>query len=179
MLGPLYATYLDGDLPFQSGGRYTLWSRLGSMSLMEVRNYIVGPLTEELVFRSTILAVSILARFSVFGMVFGTPLWFGIAHAHHALETFRKNGSTSQAAIQALAGCLFQLTYTTLFGWFASYLFVRTGSILPPLASHIFCNLMGIYLPSTAIQRYPSERSWIWLAYVGGLAGFIFGMRRL
>lgn len=53
---------------------------------------------------------------------------------------------------------MFQLTYTTLFGWFASYLFVRTGSILPPLVAHVFCNMMGIYLPNTAIARHPSRR---------------------
>jgi hypothetical protein len=39
---------------------------------------------------------------------------------------------------------VFQLVYTTLFGWYASYLFLRTGSILPPILSHIFCNIMGL-----------------------------------
>ena len=67
---------------------------------------------------------------------------------------------------------VFQISYTTLFGWFASYLFLRTGecccralsqklragSVLPPLASHVFCNIMGIYLPTTAIQRHPSHK---------------------
>ena len=51
---------------------------------------------------------------------------------------------------------MFQLSYTTLFGWFASYLFVRTGSIVPPLLSHMFCNYMGIYFPSTAVRRHPT-----------------------
>jgi membrane protease YdiL (CAAX protease family) len=53
----------------------------------------------------------------------------------------------------------FQLTYTTLFGWFAAYLFLRTRSVLPPLAAHVYCNIMGIYLPGTAIRRYPSKRT--------------------
>ena len=37
-----------------------------------------GPLTEELVFRSTILAASMLGGLSLKSLVFGTPLWFGI-----------------------------------------------------------------------------------------------------
>lgn len=53
---------------------------------------------------------------------------------------------------------VFQLGYTTLFGWFAAYLFVRTGSVLPPLVSHVFCNVMGIYLPSTALARHPEHK---------------------
>jgi len=52
---------------------------------------------------------------------------------------------------------VFQLGYTTLFGWFAAYLFVRTGSVLPPLVSHVFCNVMGIYLPGTAVARHPEH----------------------
>jgi prenyl protein peptidase len=64
-----------------------------------------GPLTEELVFRSTILAVSSLARLSLASLVFATPLWFGVAHAHHAWEVYRKSERGRAAAIRALAGC--------------------------------------------------------------------------
>lgn len=88
-----------------------------------------------------------------------------IAHAHHAVEVFTKGGKTSQAAVQAIVGArkfvpdvtdpVFQLSYTTLFGWYASYLFLRTGSIVPPLLAHGFCNYMGIYLPGHAIRHYP------------------------
>jgi prenyl protein peptidase len=57
---------------------------------------------------------------------------------------------------------VFQLGYTTLFGWFASYVYLRTGSVIPPLASHIFCNLMGIYLPTTAVARHPPYKLCEW-----------------
>ena len=30
------------------------------------------------------------------------------------------------------------------------------GSILPPLAAHVFCNWMGIYMPTTASKRHPT-----------------------
>ncbi|WRT63467.1 uncharacterized protein IL334_000372 [Kwoniella shivajii] len=183
--GPLLAMFLDGELPI-IGNRYhgeSVTQRIGrgwrELGLIELRNYGVGPITEELVFRSTILSVSILGGLSFKSLVFGTPLWFGIAHAHHALETFRKQGSTKQAAIQAVLGCLFQLSYTTLFGWFASYLFLRAGSVIPPLTSHIFCNVMGIYLPSTAIHRHQEKKALIWGSYIAGIIGFIWGVRKI
>ncbi|KAK8845309.1 hypothetical protein IAR55_006022 [Kwoniella newhampshirensis] len=185
LIGPLFAMYLDGELPVLGGRRYGegIWKRIKrgwrEFGLVEIRNFIVGPITEELVFRSTILAVSILGRLPFKSMVFGTPMWFGIAHAHHALEVYRKNGSTKSAAVQALLACLFQLTYTTLFGWFASYLFLRTGSVLPPLTAHIYCNMMGIYLPGSAIQRHPKQARGIWGSYFAGIAVFVWGLKRL
>ncbi|GFZ43701.1 hypothetical protein JCM24511_01421 [Saitozyma sp. JCM 24511] len=181
LLGPLYAMWLDGTLPLQGYGSLThrIKGHWASWGLVDMRNYVVGPLTEELVFRSTILAVSSLARLSLASLVLATPLWFGVAHAHHAWEVYRKSERGRAAAIRALAGCAFQLTYTTLFGWFAAYLFLRTRSVLPPLAAHVYCNIMGIYLPGTAIRRYPSKRIAIWASYLAGIAGFVFGLTRL
>lgn len=62
-------------------------------------------MTEELVFRSTILSVSILARLSSKSLIFGTPLWFGLAHAHHAVEVYRRSGGGREAAVKAIGGC--------------------------------------------------------------------------
>ncbi|WWC66998.1 uncharacterized protein I206_100905 [Kwoniella pini CBS 10737] len=185
MTGPLYSTYLDDELPIFRNKYYgeNLWDGIKrswrSFGLIEFRNYIVGPITEELVFRSTILSVSILGGIPFKSLVFATPLWFGVAHAHHALETYRKNGSTRNAAIHAILSCLFQLSYTTLFGWFASYIYLKTGSVIPSLTSHIFCNVMGIYLPTLAVARHPKRKIQIWTSYLAGIAGFVWGLSRL
>ncbi|AAW46237.2 prenyl-dependent CAAX protease, putative [Cryptococcus deneoformans JEC21] len=182
MIGPLYAMYLSGEVPvigWRKKGE-TLWSTLKrEFGLVEVRNYIVGPLTEEMVFRSTILAVSLLGRLSLKSLVFGTPMWFGIAHAHHGFEMYKRNGRNGAAALQAILTTLFQLTYTTLFGWFASYLYLRTGSVLPPLSAHIYCNVMGIYLPTVAVKRYPKRKALILGTYLAGIVGFYFGIKVL
>lgn len=45
---------------------------------MQCRANTQGPLTEELVFRSAIISVSILGGFSWKQIVFATPLWFGL-----------------------------------------------------------------------------------------------------
>lgn len=75
-----------------------------------------------MVFRSTILAVSLLGRLPLKSLVFGTPMWFGIgtlngllefnisldvdlfwvAHAHHGFEMYKKNGRNGAAALQAI-----------------------------------------------------------------------------
>jgi len=39
---------------------------------------------------------------------------------------------------------LFQFIYTTLFGWFAAFVFLRTGSLYPAIAAHAFCNWLGL-----------------------------------
>lgn len=60
-------------------------------------------------------------------MIFGTPLWFGVAHVHHAWETYKSRGRTSSALRFAMLQSSVQFTYTTLFGWYANFLFLRTG----------------------------------------------------
>lgn len=37
----------------------------------------------------------------------------------------------------------FQFAFTTVFGWFATFVFLRTGHLTAAVAVHAFCNLMG------------------------------------
>ena len=37
-----------------------------------------------------------------------------------------------------------QFAYTTLFGWYACFVFVRTGSLPAVVLAHVFCNWMGL-----------------------------------
>lgn len=39
---------------------------------------------------------------------------------------------------------LFQGVYTTVFGWYETLVFLRTGSLAAPVAVHAFCNWMGV-----------------------------------
>lgn len=70
--------------------------------------------------------------------------FYTIAHLHHAWENYTKFGRTSRALKNALFSSLFQFIYTSIFGWYASYVFLRTGSIWPPIVCHSFCNMMGV-----------------------------------
>ncbi len=45
---------------------------------------------------------------------------------------------------QALLAVLVQLSYTSIFGAYASFIFIRGGHIAAAIAAHIFCNFMGL-----------------------------------
>ncbi|EIN12707.1 Abi-domain-containing protein [Punctularia strigosozonata HHB-11173 SS5] len=174
--GSLYAQYLFLKLPGQSR-----WTVRGSLlplfnTWTGLRNFVFGPITEELVFRSCILAAYHLAGASKRFMIFVTPLWFGLAHVHHALETYQRLGQTPQALKTALVSSLFQFGYTTLFGFHAGYLFLRTSSIWPPIVAHVFCNIMGLPQISWEMKCFPTKRHSIMVMYILGVVGYIYSM---
>src|SRR4051812_20716306 len=74
--------------------------------------------------------------------IFLTPLIFRLAHVHHFYE-FRLP-PPAVPATAALLRSVFQFAYTTLFGAYATFLFLRTGSLLAVCAVHAFCNCMGL-----------------------------------
>jgi hypothetical protein len=40
-------------------------------------------------------------------------------------------------------GVVFQLFYTTVFGWLSAFVFLRTGHVISVFLMHWFCNHMG------------------------------------
>jgi prenyl protein peptidase len=69
-------------------------------------------------------------------------LYFGIAHLHHLYE-FRITHPQTPLLL-AVARSLFQFTYTSLFGFFAAFVFLRTGNLYSVILAHSFCNWMGL-----------------------------------
>lgn len=106
------------------------------------RNYIVGPFTEELIWRSLIVSLHLFARVKPSTIVFTTPLYFGIAHIHHLYE-FRLT-HPRVPLLPAVLRSLFQFTYTSLFGFFAAFVLLRTGNIWACILAHTFCNWLGL-----------------------------------
>ncbi|KAL7312409.1 CAAX prenyl protease [Mucor circinelloides] len=173
-LGPLSVMFFDQELPFQ---RYFDFERdvtMNLMSLLGQRNYIVAPLTEEFVFRSCMIAVLYQASYSKNYLIFVSPLYFGIAHLHHAWDNYNKLGRTRKAFQQALFSSLFQFAYTTLFGWYASYLFIRMGSLWPPVLCHSFCNLMGFPDFSGHHHRSTFQKVVIYSCFPLGIVLFVY-----
>jgi prenyl protein peptidase len=84
----------------------------------------------------------VLAGFSGKQTVFLTPLYFGIAHLHHLYE-FRITHPEVQMFLAVLRS-LFQFTYTSLFGFFATFVYLRTGNVYTCMLAHTFCNWMGL-----------------------------------
>lgn len=175
-LGPLYSAWLDKSLPFMQDWSYERDVVAKFASWTGVRNFFMSPLTEELVFRSCVIAAAELAGVSQKKIIFLTPLWFGIAHIHHAYDQFNRLGRTRQALQKALVISTVQLAYTTLFGWFASFLFLRTGSAITPTLTHTFCNIMGMPTVGHDIRAHPNRKIPIWLTHIIGLIGFGFAL---
>lgn len=84
----------------------------------------------------------LLARASAAQTVLLSPLIFGLSHAHHFYE-FRLTHPRVPVA-GALLRTALQLAYTTLFGAYATLVYVRSGSLLAVCAVHAFCNAMGL-----------------------------------
>ncbi|KAF5340658.1 hypothetical protein D9611_007284 [Ephemerocybe angulata] len=98
-------------------------------------------------------------------------LSFGLAHAHHAWDTYNRYGRTRQAALKAVLG-------STLFGFHAAYLFLRTGSLLPAVSAHAFCNIMGFPEVAYEIRTWPHRKYLIILLYLLGIAGYVYTIPR-
>ncbi|KAI5928796.1 hypothetical protein F4810DRAFT_25099 [Camillea tinctor] len=138
--GPLYETLVvDGSWRdwfslqpvSQLFSEWTLW-----------RNIVAGPFTEEVLFRSASVPLMLVARTSVSRTVFLSPVIFGLAHFHHFYEFRLSHPHVPVAA--GLLRSLVQLAYTSLFGAYATFLFLRSGSLLAIFAVHAFCNVMGL-----------------------------------
>ncbi|TVY67444.1 putative CAAX prenyl protease [Lachnellula suecica] len=135
---------------FEAGvveGNWRNWIRMRGLDAtisgwIGYRNLVAGPITEEILFRSTSVPLLLLSNTPNSTIIFLTPIVFGLAHAHHFYEFRITHPHTPVSG--ALLRSAFQLTYTTLFGSYATFLYLRTGSLLAVILVHAFCNWMGL-----------------------------------
>jgi len=156
-LGTFWADLHAHTLP----GQANYYDETGtSPSLLYWRNYVIvraiansqGPVTEELVFRSCIVATmsALCPTMSRTKVMLVAPLFFGAAHLHHFVESVRHQpwrawtSALAQTSMYSRLTAALQFAYTTVFGWYATFLFQRTGTVWAPLAAHILCNFMGL-----------------------------------
>lgn len=135
-----------------------------------VRDHIFAPITEELIYRSVILAfLQPFDSISDLQEILLTPLFFGIAHAHHGYDLYtNRNVGLSTAALTVII----QVIYTTVFGILSNYLFIETSNnVWCPIVVHCICNLIGF-------PNFPKDRPLLWkitygLLLIVGICGFI------
>jgi Type II CAAX prenyl endopeptidase Rce1-like len=145
------------------------------------RNLILAPLSEEIVFRGCIVsALSASASVSIPSDSFHmsnalvialAPLFFGVAHFHHALLGLQSGQRPVPVALQTM----FQFTYTSLFGSYATYVFLQTRSLSAVVLCHSYCNAMGLPDLSFMWQRTSPLHTSRWpitVAHVIGLLSF-------
>ena len=131
-----------------------------------LRNYLVAPLAEELIFRACMIPV---LRPTVGDWaVFISPLFFGLAHVHHLIDWYRLENGVSFR--QACLTIIFQMCYTSIFGLFAGFLFVRTRHLISLIVCHSVCNIMGVPPIESAVQH--QNKYAILTVYIVGIVGF-------
>ncbi|CAI2352970.1 unnamed protein product [Caenorhabditis sp. 36 PRJEB53466] len=155
----------------------TLWHYLDSYewktcwnSWVWRRDILVGPLTEEIVFRccsSTLMA-------HIWGApltILLNPIPFAASHFHHIWDDQRKGYSLAHSILQRG----FQFCYTYVFGMFATYLQLTTRHAVVPIIAHSICNAQGLPL-WMEIANYPKRRDrWtLYLAYGAGFSAFVY-----
>ncbi|XP_032433263.1 CAAX prenyl protease 2-like isoform X2 [Xiphophorus hellerii] len=178
-----------------------------------LRNQVVAPVTEELVFRGAMLPMLVPCTGAT-AVIFIAPLLFGVgmtgnfgatmtsystkarqnapvdlqefccscynvcklyfnftvvlAHLHHIIEQLQL-GKDNVRAIFLGAGI--QFLYTTVFGVFAAFIFLRTGHIVGPVLCHSFCNSQGLPDIGSALSR--PQRSAVLICYLTGVLLFL------
>jgi len=162
-LGPITLLYFSRESVNVKGFLEYPTSWVNSISL---RNYLVAPLTEEFVYRACLVPM----LFPGFGNVlpvFICPLFFGVAHIHHVIERLQLDENPKDVWFSAI----FQFGYTTVFGGYTAFLFLRTGHLIGPVLCHSFCNFMGF----PAVDQVPGSKypRLISATFVAGLVLFL------
>jgi intramembrane prenyl-peptidase len=75
-----------------------------------------------------------------------------------------------------LSTTAFQLLYTTVFGWYSSFLFIRTGHLAAPFLAHAFCNHMGFPPVDAMFGGANPHAKAMALSLLAGAALFIAGV---
>ncbi|RDA82521.1 hypothetical protein CP532_0883, partial [Ophiocordyceps camponoti-leonardi (nom. inval.)] len=138
-------------------GLWKQWLQLRPLTLLwedwpTWRNIIAGPITEECLFRSSSIPLLLHTNAKLSSIIFRSPLVFGIAHLHHFLE-FRTSYPNTPL-VSAIARSAFQLSYTAIFGVYATFVFLRTGSLLATICVHLICNSLGLPRLWGAVEPY-------------------------
>ena len=134
-------------------------------ALLDARALVVAPLTEEWVFRASVLPLLRLGGATPRAAVALTCAAFALAHAHH-YRAHRAAGLPHGAALRAV---LAQLSYTGVFGALEAALFLQAGSFAGIVLPHAFCNFVGV--PSLAwLRAGAAVRAAVGAAFVAGIA---------
>ena len=141
-----------------------------------LRNKVIAPIFEEIAFRGCMIPpLFATGQFQPGTVVWIAPVFFGLAHAHHAILRLQQG----EAIVQVVLVTIFQFLYTTLFGVYAGHAFLRCRSVIAVILSHSFCNSMGLpslQFLSSSSALYP-YRVVLMVAHLMGIVAFVWGLR--
>ena len=67
---------------------------------------------------------------------------------------------------------MFQFAYTTIFGMYSAFLFVKTGHFAAPFIVHAYCNFMGFPDFMEVVNSEPRKRLVLMFLFVMGVVLF-------
>lgn len=134
-------------------------------NVLHWRNYVVAPVTEELVFRACMIPLLLCGGFQKYTVIFLCPIFFSLSHLNHLMDVYIKQKNNWIRASMVIG---LQLGYTVVFGSYASFLFIQTGHFLAPVVAHVFCNIMGL-----PVLVSPGKGI-ISVAFLTGMLGFLW-----
>ncbi|XP_047094377.1 CAAX prenyl protease 2-like [Lolium rigidum] len=155
----------DGEVGIGCTEKLARWMKTSLQDVMVWRNYVVAPFTEELVFRACMIPLLLCGGFKMHNIIFLSPIFFSLAHLNHLFELHQQGCNFMRSLL--IVGL--QLGYTVIFGWYAAFLFIRTGNLVSPIVAHIFCNMMG--LPAFSSPRTRGVTS---VAFMAGSVFFFY-----
>lgn len=146
----------------------SLWQ--SNATFQTIKSVVIAPLGEEMLYRVFGCTVWETAGISKLKIIFLLPLMFGVSHLHFFLA---KKNRRRQDLIVALV----QVGFTTVFGWYAAFVWLRYHSFIGVALIHGFCNFMGFPSFDEALKwRYPVQKIFIGIAYLIGIIGFVSGV---
>ena len=156
------------------------------ISWSKTRDLIIAPFAEEVIFRSCIITPFLNSTahasgsLSIKSISWITPLFFGVAHFHHALRRVREEDCGFKIILLTSA---FQFIYTTIFGAYASYCFMRYKSLAGVVLLHSFCNFMGLpqlrffFLAPDLLAQLRLYKALGFTSYIAGIVYFYFSFQ--
>uniref|UniRef100_UPI00398F4D7A CAAX prenyl protease 2 isoform X2 n=1 Tax=Pristiophorus japonicus TaxID=55135 RepID=UPI00398F4D7A len=169
--GPLIQLVMDYPWDFIDGVKMFLDPRFWVQCLADMRwmrNQVVAPLTEELVFRACMLPMLVPCT-GLSRAIVTCPLFFGVAHFHHVIELLKfRQGTVAGIFLSAV----FQFSYTAVFGAYTAFIFIRTGHLIGPVLCHSFCNYMGFPAIGAALD-HPQKLTIIFFYLLGVVLFFL------
>lgn len=147
----LYVGPLTDKLFFEEGPNIIIELFEDLKTIHGVRDLIVGPVTEEIIYTAAIIVTLNQAPNATKRLLLLLPpALFSFAHFHHAYQLFLKKTPWKVIVFSTV----FQLVYTFLFGVFTNFIFLRTDNLYAVILSHSFCNFFGVPKFNVSIAKF-------------------------